>query len=80
MEHNLIDSKCTRMFSNTFSDSYGGWFNGGWRVIEHDAVRRSNGVQLVILFHSDYSCLHVRNWLHHCRCFPYYRNRAMAIL
>lgn len=27
----------------------------------------------------DYSCLHVRNWLHHWRCFPYYRNRAMEI-
>lgn len=34
------------------------------------------------LFHFtviDYSCLHVRNWIHSWCCFPYYRNRAMEI-
>lgn len=39
--------------------SHGGGFNGGRGVIGYDAVRRSNGVQLAVLFHYAY-------YLHAC--------------
>lgn len=58
-KHNIIDSCRSHMFSNVYSDSHGGGFNGGRGVIGYDAVRRSNGVQLAVLFHYAY-------YLHAC--------------
>lgn len=55
----IIDSCRSHMFSNVYSDSHGGGFNGGRGVIGYDAVRRSNGVQLAVLFHYAY-------YLHAC--------------
>lgn len=53
-EHHIIDACRSHVFSNVYSDSHGRGFNGLRGVIEHDAVRRSNGVQLAVLFHYAY--------------------------
>lgn len=79
-EHNIIDSCRSHVFSNVYSDSHGGWFNG-WCALLNMMLF---GAPMVFswLFHFtviDYSCLHVRSWFHSWCCFPYYRNRAMEI-
>lgn len=80
-EHNIIDSQCIHMFSNAFSvHMVDGSTDGGalLSMMLFGAPRVFSW-----LFHFtviDYSCLHVRNWIHSWCCFPYYRNRAMEIL